>query len=75
MFLDHTQRRRTVGRTPLDESSARRRDLYLTTHDTHNRQISMPPVGFEPKISAGERPEAARLLHIYVTLEAQGLMI
>ena len=55
MFLDHTQRRSTVGRAPLDEWSARRRDLYLTTHDTHNRQISMPPVGFEPKISAGER--------------------
>ena len=32
MFLDHTQRRSTVGRTPLDEWSARRRDLYLTTH-------------------------------------------
>jgi len=29
MFLDHTQRRITVGRTPLDEWSARRRDLYL----------------------------------------------
>jgi len=28
-FLDHTQRRTTVGRTPLDEWSARRRDLYL----------------------------------------------
>ena len=56
MFLDHTQRRSTVGRTPLDEWSARRRDLYLKTHDTQNRQISMPPVGFEPKISAGERP-------------------
>ena len=56
MFLDHTQRRTTVGRTTLDEWSARRRDLYLTTHDTHNRQISMPPVGFEPTISAGERP-------------------
>ena len=56
MFLDHTQRRSTVGRTPLDEWTDRRRDLYLTTHDTHNRQISMPPVGFEPKISAGERP-------------------
>ena len=27
MFLDHTQRRTTVGRTPLDERSARRRDL------------------------------------------------
>ena len=52
MFLDHTQRRTTVGRTPLDEWSARCRDLYLTPHDTHNRQISMPPVGFEPTISA-----------------------
>ena len=55
MFLDHTQRRSIVGRTPLDEWSARRRNLYLTTHDTHNRQISMPPVGFEPTISADER--------------------
>ena len=55
MFLDHTQRRTTVDRTPLDEWSARRRDLYLTTHDTHNRQISMPPVGFELTISADER--------------------
>jgi len=57
MFLDHTQRCTTVGRTPLDEWSARRRDLYLTTHNTHNRQTSMPPVGFEPTISAGERPQ------------------
>jgi len=40
MFLDHTQRRTTVGRTPLDKWSARRRDLYLTTHDTHNRQVA-----------------------------------
>jgi hypothetical protein len=54
MFLDHTQRRSTVGRTPLDERSALRRDLYLTTHDTHNRQISMLPVGVEPTISAGD---------------------
>ena len=45
-FLDHTKRRTTVGRTPLDEWSARRRDLYLTKHNTHNRQTSMPPVGF-----------------------------
>jgi hypothetical protein len=43
MFLDHTQRRSTVGRTPLDELSAHRRDLYLTTQDTHNRKIFMPP--------------------------------
>ena len=68
MFLDHTQRRTTVGRTPLDEWSARHRDLYLTTHDTHNRQISMPPVGFEPTISAGERPAAAHQLRSWVRI-------
>jgi len=42
-FLDHTQRRITVGRTPFDEWSSRRRDLYLTTHNIHNRQTSTPP--------------------------------
>ena len=57
MFLNHTQRRITVGRTPLDEWPARRRDLYLTTHNTHNRQTSMPPVGFELTISAGDCPQ------------------
>jgi hypothetical protein len=40
-FLDHTERRTTVGRTPLDEWLARRRDFSLTTHNT-----PMPPVGF-----------------------------
>jgi len=60
-FLDHTQRRTTVGRTPLDEWSARRIDLYLTTHNTHNRQTAMPPVGFEPTISACERPKSYSL--------------
>ena len=44
-FLDHKKQRATVGRTPLDEWPVRRRDLYLTTHSTHNRQISMPPGG------------------------------
>jgi hypothetical protein len=56
-FTDHTQRWATIGRTSLGEWSARRRDLYLTTHNTHNRQISMSPVGFETTISAGERPQ------------------
>ena len=60
-FLDHTQRRTTVYRTPLDKSSGRRRDLYLTTHNTHNRQTSKLPVGFEPTISAGERPQTYAL--------------
>jgi len=48
-FIDHTQRRTAVGRTPLDEWSARRRDFLLATHNTHNRRTSMPPVGFELK--------------------------
>ena len=60
-FLDHTKRHTTVCRTPLDERSARRRNLYLTTHNTHNSQTSMPPVGFEPTISAGERPQTYAL--------------
>ena len=50
--LTHT----TVGRTPLDEWSARRRNLYLTTHNTHT-QTSTPPAVFEPTIPASERPQ------------------
>ena len=60
-FLDHTQRRTTVGWNPLDEWSVRRRDLYLTTQNTHKRLTSMSPVGFEPTISAGERPQTHTL--------------
>jgi hypothetical protein len=37
------------------------RDLYLTTHNTHNRQTSMPPLGFKPTISAGKRPQTYAL--------------
>ena len=33
-----TLRHAILGRTPLDEWSARRRDLYLTTHNTDKRQ-------------------------------------
>jgi len=55
-FLDHTQRRTPVGRIPLDEWSAHRRDLCLIRHNTHNKQTSMPPVWFEPEIPASERP-------------------
>ena len=44
-FLDHTQRQTTVGRTPLGECSVRHRDLYLTTHNAHNRQTFMLPSG------------------------------
>ena len=44
-FLCHTHWHITVGRTPPDEESARRSDLYLTTFSTHNRHTTMPPAG------------------------------
>ena len=73
--------------TPLYQWSARHRDLYLTTHNTHNRQTSIgllctsdqsvaetstwqhttlttgrhTSVGFEPTVSAGERPQTHAL--------------
>jgi hypothetical protein len=58
-----TLRHITLGKTPLDEWSTRRRDLYLTTHNTHNRQtsISIPPAGFEHTIPASERPQTHAL--------------
>ena len=48
----------TTSRTPLDESSARRRDPYMTTQNTVKKQTSMPPAGFEPTIpeASGRRP-------------------
>jgi hypothetical protein len=52
--FDHTQGHTTVGRTPLDEGSARLRDLYLI-YNTHNRQTSMPSAGIQPAIPAGDR--------------------
>ena len=61
MFLDHTQRRTKIGRNPLDDGSARHIDLYLTTHNTHNRQTFMHPMGFEPTILGGERPQTYAL--------------
>ena len=53
----HTHTHTHHGRTPLDEGSAHRRDLYLTTHDSRKRQTSMPPEEFEPATPASERPD------------------
>ena len=52
-----TLRHTTLGTAPPDEWSARRRDLYLTIHNTHKRQTSMTAAGLEPLISASERPQ------------------
>jgi hypothetical protein len=57
IILRHT----TIDRTPLDEWLVRRRDLYLTTHTTQNRQTSVSPVGFEPATLASEWPQTHAL--------------
>jgi len=54
-ILDHTQRNITVGRTSLDEWSARRRDLCLKTHITQHRQPCSAR-HFETTVPASERP-------------------
>jgi hypothetical protein len=59
----HTQRLTSVGRTSQDERSARRRNLYLTTHNNKNRQTSIPPVSYEPKPPASDRPQNYALDH------------
>jgi hypothetical protein len=40
--LTITLRYTTLGRTPLDEWSARHIDLYLTTHNTHETDTHTP---------------------------------
>jgi len=57
---DHI-RHTTVGRAPLDEWSDRHRDLYLTTHNNHNRETSMPPAGFEHPFPASVHPQTHSL--------------
>jgi hypothetical protein len=41
----------------MDDGSARRRDVYLTTSKTHKRQTFKFPAGFEPAIPASEKPQ------------------
>jgi len=54
-FLDHNQRLTTFGRTPLDEWSARRRDLYLTTHTTDRHSCLRWDSNSQPQRTSGRR--------------------
>ena len=51
-----TLRHTTLGKVPLDEWSARRRQ-----HITLSQEPSMPPAKFEPAIPAAERPKTYAL--------------
>ena len=57
-FLDHTQRRSRQNSSGRVISSSHR---HLPYNTQHSQRISMPPMGFEPTISAGERPQTYAL--------------
>jgi len=51
--LTHT----TLSRTPADEWSVRRRNLYLKRHNNHKRQIFMLLAGFVPATLENDRSQ------------------
>jgi hypothetical protein len=60
--LTITIRHTTLGGTHLKTWLVRRRDLYLTTHNSQKRKTFMPPVGIELAISAIEWPQTDRAI-------------
>jgi len=53
-----TLRHTTLVKTPLDEWSARRRDLYIhNSQNSQERETSKLPAGFEPAFPASDGPE------------------
>ena len=66
---DHTQSHThtytltlTLSRNPLDKQLAHHRELYLTTHNIHNGQTSMPLVGFKHAIPASKQLQTEALV-------------
>ena len=60
-FNNECSRSHKIGGNPLDEGSARRRDLYLTTDNTRKRKTCMLPAGFEPAFATSELPQTHAL--------------
>jgi len=56
-------------------------ETFDNPRNTYTRQMSMPPVRFEPTISAGERPQTYALdraatatdIYIYIYIYIQGV--
>ena len=63
-FLDHTQTQHSRWDSSGQVISPSQRPLPDNTQ--HSQQTSTPPLGFEPTISAGERPQT-HVLHRAVT--------
>jgi hypothetical protein len=58
--IGDNQRNTTISRNPLEEGSARRRDLYRKTKIL-TRQIFTCPAGIEPAVLAKEGPQTVAL--------------
>jgi len=50
-------------RTPLAEGLAHHTDIYLTTHNIHNRETFMPFAELEPTIPASDCPQTHAFDH------------
>ena len=61
MQLNTLRHKHTHGKTPLDEGSARRRDLNPSKHSPHKRQITLLPAAFEPPTPVSKRPQTYAL--------------
>ena len=68
VFIHEVSRPHTTMHHSQEDSSGW---VISSSHRPHKRQTSMPPVGFEPTISAGERPLGpAILLNRYFILSS-----
>jgi hypothetical protein len=56
-----TLRHIALDRTPPDEGSAQRTELYLTTHNTHTRQTSKHLAAIGPAVTTSNRPKTHAL--------------
>ena len=62
-LIDIPRSHTIVNRIPLNGRSARRRDVYLTSHNIHNRLTTMPAAQFKATTSASDRPQTLALDH------------
>jgi len=65
-FIVSVSRSRSLTHSPsagllLGKGTARRRDLSLTTHNTHKRQTYVSQARFEPTNPTSERPQTHAL--------------
>ena len=69
MSRSYSVRHATFSRNPLEERSARRTGPYMTMHNTHKKETSMPSEGFEPAFTASEWQQNHALDHAAIGID------